>query len=232
MRNLFRFVPLISAAVVSTGAGLAATRYPGGFDWQYMVMSALASSRHNPDGGRWFAAALAVSLLVLWPVTSRLHVELTPRRGARFGVGALRLGILFEALTGLERLLLPDASRLFDKAHELLALLCFLCLYAGVVAVCLQWRRTAGAARHVPNLLLLHFTLLGAMLIFLWLGQRELGWVGRDWRALGIPLWRSFAFWQWLACVSILGAFACFALVLPANRLGSQPVKTGANDGE
>lgn len=225
MRNLFRVVPLVSAAVVSTGAWLAAARYPGGFDWQYMVMSALASSRHNPEGGRWFAAALAVSLLVLWPITSRLRVALP---GARFGVVALRLGILLGALTGLERLLLPDASKLFDKAHELLALLCFLCLYAGVVAVCLEWRRPRGAGRHMPHLLLLHFTLIGAMLIFLWLGQRELGWVRRDWRALGIPLWRSFAFWQWLACVSILGAFACFAWALPANRLVSQLVKTGA----
>jgi hypothetical protein len=227
MRISFRHAPLVSAAVVSAGAWLAAARYPGGFDWHYMVMSALASSRHNPDGGRWFAAALAVSLLVLWPITSRVA-----HTGTRFGVGALRLGIVFGALTGLERLLVPDASRLFDKAHELLALLCFLCLYAGVVAACLQWRRARGAARIVPHLLLLHFTLLGAMLIFLWLGQRELGWVGRDWRALGIPLWRSFAFWQWLACVSILVAFACFAWAHPANRLGSQPVKTGANEGE
>ena len=51
----------------------------------------------------------------------------------------------------------------------------------------------------------------GAMLIFLWLGQRELGWVGRDWRAQDIPMWRSFALWQWTACASVWWAFACFA---------------------
>jgi hypothetical protein len=84
-------------------------------------------------------------------------------------------------------------------------------LYSGIVAACVVRLRTPGAPRTVPLLLLAYFTALGAMLIFLWLGQRELGWVGRDWRAQGIPMWRSFALWQWTACASVWWAFACFA---------------------
>jgi len=33
----------------------------------------------------------------------------------------------------------------------------------------------------------------------LWLGQRDVGWVDVAWRELGIPVWLSFAFWQWVA---------------------------------
>lgn len=200
--------PILSGAVALAGAGIASGLYPGGFDWHYQVMSELASSVHNPAGGRWFAAALAASLAVLWPVTARCP---------RFGAIALRAGIVFGVLTGLERLLVPDASDLLDRSHEMLAMLSFVCLYVGVVAVCVVQLRTR---RHpvTAALLLAWFTALGAMLLYLWLGQRELGWVGREWRALGIPLWRSFAFWQWFACGSVWFAFAVFASWAPLRR--------------
>jgi hypothetical protein len=46
---------------------------------------------------------------------------------------------------------------------------------------------------------------------WLYIDQRDLGWVDTGWRAMGIPLWLSFAFWQWLAIVTLwlgLGALS------------------------
>jgi hypothetical protein len=40
---------------------------------------------------------------------------------------------------------------------------------------------------------------IGITQFWLYLQQRDLGWVDTSWREMGIPLWFSFAFWQWLA---------------------------------
>ncbi|MGH7481147.1 MAG: hypothetical protein ACRELV_03260, partial [Longimicrobiales bacterium] len=40
---------------------------------------------------------------------------------------------------------------------------------------------------------------VGVTQLALYLDQRDLGWVDAGWRAMGVPLWLSFAFWQWLA---------------------------------
>jgi hypothetical protein len=201
----------VAAALASAGVGVAAARYPGGFDWQYQVMSVLASSVHNPEGGAWFATGLALSILALWPVTTRLR-EVMPRgAGTRAGVGALRAGIALGVMTGLERLPPLDASGIFQYSHELLAFASFLSLYFGIVAICVVQLRSGHGRQPLPIAMLAYFTVLGALMLYLWLGQRELGWVGRHWRTLGLEPWRSFAFWQWLACASVWMAFAGFA---------------------
>ena len=46
---------------------------------------------------------------------------------------------------------------------------------------------------------------IGITQFWLYLDQRDLGWVDTSWRDMGIPLWLSFAFWQWLA-IGFLGA--------------------------
>jgi hypothetical protein len=38
---------------------------------------------------------------------------------------------------------------------------------------------------------------------WLYIEQRDLGWVDTSWREMGIPLWISFAFWQWLAIAAL-----------------------------
>jgi hypothetical protein len=45
---------------------------------------------------------------------------------------------------------------------------------------------------------------IGISQVALYFDQRDLGWVNTGWREMGIPLWLSFAFWQWLA-VTVLG---------------------------
>jgi hypothetical protein len=211
-----RVAHLLASLCFAGGAWLAAQRYPDGFDWVYMVISALASHKHNPEGGLWFAGAVAAGMTLLWPVTRWLKRALPPGRAVNIGVGALQLGLVLGMLTGLERALFLHLSDLFPKSHEMLALASFTALYVGM------WILGIGGLRrgwYAPWQLITLVGLLfaiGAVQLWLWLGQRELGWVGRDWRTLGIPMWRSFAFWQWTASVALLCVFGYFAWARPA----------------
>lgn len=187
------------------GAFLAARSYPAGFDWQYTVMSALASRKHNPAGYMWFAAGLSLSMLLLWPYVTalgqRLRAMLAPGAGPGLALTAFRIGIVCAALLGVERLTIYDLSRLLYKGHEVIALFAFLGLYGGVFGLLVQLARRQQAFV-VPVLLVASPLLaIGLNQLWLYLAQRDLGWVDTSWRAMGIPVWHSFAFWQWLAIV-------------------------------
>lgn len=193
---------------------MAAWRYPGGFDWFYTVASALASQKHNPAGSAWFAGALSLAMVLLWRYASGLKLALGPLlHGApQAAFTALRLGILSSGLLGLERWLIRDLSSWMYKAHELLAVLAFLGLYVGVsgLLMAMMWRNRTYV---LPALLVLSPLLaIAVSQVWLYLEQRDLGWVDTHWRALGIPVWLSFAFWQWLALLFLwlgLGSLAC-----------------------
>ncbi len=216
-----RVAHLLATLSFGGGGWLAARHYPEGFDWMYMVMSSLASLKHNPEGGLWFAGGLAGGMALLWPVTRWLKRALPPNGAARFGVGALQVGLVLGVLTGVERALFLHLSDVIHKGHELLALASFVAMYFGMWALGIGGLRGGWYARWQLNALIALLFAIGAMQLWLWLGQRELGWVGRDWRALGIPLWRSFAFWQWTAFAALPGVFGYFAWARPAVQRAS-----------
>lgn len=186
---------------MSLGSILAARHYPGGFDWHYTVASALASQKHNPTGSFWFAGALSVAMILLWPYVSTLKKAQLPAFPvtAKFAINALRTGMICGALLGLEKLLIRDLSNWAYKAHEILGLLTFLGLYLGIFMLLVQ--AMLRQKIYALHLLLVASPLLaiGITQFWLYLSQRNLGWVDTSWREMGIPLWLSFAFWQWLA---------------------------------
>lgn len=192
---------LASLLVLSFGSILAARHYPGGFDWLYTVASALASKKHNPTGGVWFASALILAMVLLWPCVSALKKGLCPSlpAAAEFAIGALRIGLVCGAILGLEMLLIRDLSDWIYKAHEILGVFAFLGLYFGVlgllVLTMLRQRIYAFPVLLVATPLLA----IGITQFWIYLDQRDLGWVDTSWREMGIPFWLSFAFWQWLA---------------------------------
>jgi hypothetical protein len=204
---------LVSLLIFFSGTFVAGLHYPGGFDWVYTVASALASEKHNPTGSKWFAGALAIAMVLLWlyvtAVKEKLVLLFTPNR---FALVMLRSGLLFGTLLGLEKLLIRDLSNWVYKAHEILALLMFAGLYMGVLGLLIQMMRR-------QTIYLLHFMLVIAPLIaigitqfWLYLDQRDLGWVDTSWREMGIPFWLSFAFWQWLAIVFLWLGFGLLCL--------------------
>jgi hypothetical protein len=187
------------------GITMAMARYPGGFDWVYTVISRLGSREHNPAGAPWLTGSLLATMVLLWPVTTRLATA-AARAGSRSRVPviALRVGLVGGALLALEGLLAVDLTRVGRKAHEVLALATFLGLYGGVVGLSIQRLRHDRASLLPAVVVVLPLMAVGVSQLALYLDQRDLGWVNTEWREMGIPFWFSFAFWQWLA-VAFLG---------------------------
>lgn len=179
---------------------LAARRFPGGFDWVYTVMSALASKKHNPQGSVYFAAGLSLALALLWPAAAWIReCDGVAHRLARFGVRLLQAGIVFGVLVGAERMLFFHLSENVRKGHEALALLSFLSLYAGVLTLHVHRVRRGDASPWPAFIVIGTLVAIGLSQLGLYLDQRDLGWVDTSWRDMGVSIWLSFAFWQWLA---------------------------------
>jgi hypothetical protein len=213
-----------AAAAIVLGVAVAAARFPGGFDWAYTVISRLGSPRHNPGGAHWLTGSLLAAALLLWPVVN--HLARSAGAPARAPIMALRLGLLGALLLGLEGLLALDLSRLHRKGHELVALVTFAAFYAGVLGLHLQ-RVWAGVARlWGAALVVAPLCAVGASQLALYLGQRDLGWVNTGWRELGVPVWLSFALWQWLA-VAFLGLGLAHLLLADRTR-GGRPLPAPA----
>jgi hypothetical protein len=196
--------------IVTAGAAAAMASFPGGFDWSYTVISKLASQKHNPTGGLLLSGALLAAMVVLWPVASYLARasgsaggtgagDAAGRRPPRRALVALRVGIAGGALLGLEGLLQLDFSGVARKGHEVLALLTFAGLYGGVLG--LYAHRIGGTRTFAWPALLVLLPMIAVLVsqATLYFDQRDLGWVNTNWRDLGVPLWLSFAFWQWAA---------------------------------
>lgn len=180
---------------------LASSRFPGGFDWVYTVASALASQKHNPQGSFWFAGAMTLAMSLLWLYVSALkqRQDSTPSELVTFAIRALRTGLLSGALLGLERLLIRDLSAQFYKAHEILGLFTFFGLYFGIISFLVHAMLRQKVHAFTLMLIVSPLLAIGVTQFWLYLDQRDLGWVDTGWRAMGIPAWLSFAFWQWLA---------------------------------
>jgi hypothetical protein len=190
----------LSLLVFTLGMLLAARSYPGGYDWSYTVVSALASQKNNPVGSVWFAAALTLSMVLLWLYISAIKRALSPSyTAAGYSLAILRVGVVCGAMVGIEKLLFRDISAWLDKTHELIALLTFLGIYFGVLGLLLQLVRRHRAYALPVLLVASPMLAVGVSEFWLYLAQRDLGWLNTDWRQLGTPLWLSFAFWQWLA---------------------------------
>lgn len=183
---------------------MAVRGFPGEFDWMYTVLSHLASPRRNPEGGRWLSGAFMVAVILLWPVVSHLgRCGPGNRRGRMAATLSLRAGLVGGLLLGLEGVSGVRYSDHVYKLHEAIAMLAFVGLYGGVLGHCAV---RVGESRRFwlpAGLILLPLLAIGSAQLVLYFDQRDLGWVNTDWRAMGIPFWMSFAFWQWTAAVSL-----------------------------
>lgn len=197
-RSLWWYVAAL--LIMCFGSFMAAQYYPGGFDWFYTVASALASHKHNPTGSFWFAGSLSLSMLFLWLYVSSIKGNLSAMLpAAGFAITAIRIGLLFGFLLGAERLFIHDLSRLIDKAHEGIALFTLLGLYIGILSLLIQLIHRNKCNIFPVLLIVSPLVAIGLGGLWLYIDQRDLGWVDTNWREKGIPIWLSFAFWQWLA---------------------------------
>jgi hypothetical protein len=217
------------AAVVSLVVGIwwGAALYPGRFDWQYQVISNLASRQDNPDGYLVFCVGLGLCFLLLLPLPSYFSLRLrsTGVALARFSAITLLVGMLCSIAVGAERIVIRDLGEHIHKGHEAIALIAFVGLVVGVAGFLLGTLRLHRRAGSLPGWLLLALFMgvmapiacTAASQLYLYLSQSDLGWVGPSWREMGVPLYLSFAFWQWLTGVGAIIDLFLITVLLPAE---------------
>lgn len=189
------------------GVWAAVRRFPVEFDWRYMTVSSLLSPLKDPAGYVWASAAIAACSMFgfAWTTLSlrALQSSGTPERA--HGLRALQLGYVFTALAAS----FPEQLLPVPKAHECFAILAFVGLCIGLV------RTFSANVLPVISALSDHGLLRSRLLIgisvspillaafaqaYVFFARPELPWVNLSWRDRGVPIYLSFAFWEWVTC--------------------------------
>jgi hypothetical protein len=206
-----------------SGMTVAARAYGAGYDWRYQAISVLLNAGHDPHGYLWAWAGLELCGLagLAWTAAPSQSIAAAidgPRVAA---TRMLRLGFLCMCCS-----VLPDSLLPLSKGHELLAILAFLGIYGGVIlqnfVVINERQRSAIRLRASiwALLLLLPVALAALTQAYLSLARPHTPWVTPAWRARGIPIYLSFAVWQWISCI-------VFSLCLLALWLRCRPFAPG-----
>lgn len=216
----------LAMVVLFSGIGLSWHYFPGGFDWRYQTLSDLVARSKNPEGYRYYCFTLVLTPLFLFPLCRYLRRSLEPysSRTALFSFYTLQIGLAMTLIVGVERLLLTTLSDVIHKGHEYLAIIAFGGLFLGVVGFWLALVQTFQIKKSWSPAMLALVTLctasplLGAALsqAYLYIVPNDLGWVGPHWAALGVPLYLSFAFWEWLASLAVWIYLYAILLLAPA----------------
>jgi hypothetical protein len=204
--------------------GIAAQHYPSEYDWRYMTISGLLYADRNPHGYRWAWGGVAlcglgglcwVSVLIWNGIRSQAADRLA-------GVWALGLGYICMVCCAL----LPAPFLHIARSHDVLALSAFVGLCMGTVQLtyrCVE-RSLRGQPRSAPGRSRIYAgTIAGAALLPLLLVSMtqayvshalpQLPWVGLEWRERGVPVYLSFAFWEWVTCVVLSGYTSALSFV-------------------
>lgn len=202
------------------GVLMAIRRYPSEYDWRYMPLSNLLSPRHDPAGHLWACAGIALSGLcgLGWSVTP---ASLWSRGGAGSrpsGIWMIRLGGLCAPLAAVP----PEWLRRIPEGHQLFTLLAFAGSCLGIVYLTFQSieqifltqpPRPVGHHRifatAIAGIAVVPILLAGIAQLYVFYVLPELGWVKLSWRANGVPVYLSFAFWEWITCF-VLSAYTLF----------------------
>ena len=218
---------LLAVLFFAGGMILSEWFFPDSYDWRYQVMCSLGSRAKNPDGHIYWSIGLFLAIfmglptcLYFWRRLSRTAPGISLFSGLALGIGYIA-----GMIVAVESAILPGFGGVVYKAHEIVAVIAFSGIYLGVAGFwyCLTiWllkkKRWPGWA--VGGLFFLSAApMSGAMISQAWLFflPDRPGWVSREWISLGIPLWLSFAFWEWLAACGLVFCLYVLAVVLPAS---------------
>jgi len=217
----------LAIASLAIGSWLGARAFPTPYDWQYQVMTELASSRDNPIGHRPFCLGLAIACLLMIPSAGyirqrlRIHAPYT----ATIGAVAMIAGLLGVVGVGVERLVIFDLNDSVPLGHQLLTIFGIGGLFWGFIAFSIASLVSLyRGGRQYPlalalALLLGHLPIVGASscLLYLYVVPNDLGWVDPEWRQLGVPVYLSFAFWEWLIAYGFLIHSFLLVAMLPSE---------------
>lgn len=207
------------------GAAVSLSFLPGHFDWRYCTFSTLSSASANPHGYPYCCLGLMASFGMGIPLCGYIWVRFDPvaRKTARFGYRALTTGFLGAIAVGFERLFSQSISLHIHKAHEYVTIVTFFGLLLGIASFWICLMRWLLKERKWPVWALIALSLIsvgpilgtGVSQAYLYFIPNDYGWVSPEWAELGIPLYLSFAFWEWLTCAGIFVYLFLILLCLP-----------------
>jgi hypothetical protein len=99
---------------------------------------------------------------------------------------------------------------------------------SGVMGFYYHRVRHAASSLWPALLVVLPLCAVGLSQLALYFDQRDLGWVNTAWREMGVPVWLSFAFWQWLAVWFLGLGLGYLVLWKPRRRMGAGRPTAGA----
>jgi hypothetical protein len=207
------------------GLYVASRLYPSEYDWRYMTISSLLYPDRDPRGYVWAWCGLfacAVGGLCWVSVLMRGNEWQTKRM--RPGISALALAFVCMASCAVW----PGRLLHFPRGHDLLALLAFVGICVGAVHLTFErmeqtLRRghanSRGGARGyallVAGVALLPLILEAVTQADVAHAFPHLPWVGLEWRARGVPMHLSFAFWEWITCAVFSAYIVGLSLTTP-----------------
>lgn len=217
----------LAAVLLWSGLLMAVHRFPAEYDWRYMTVSVLLSAKDNPGARDWaeIGVALCGLAVLVWsfavgsddPAAAPAAIR-RPR-----GVYWLRWGGAFMIGSGV----LPFHLLGLTKAHEILTLLAFVGLCLGAVRLTLDRAYHASGARSrggprrsrilsaaLAAALIAPIALAGLAQLYVFYVLPQLHWVGLAWRARGVPVYLSFAFWEWVTFVLLSLYLAVLGVVV------------------
>jgi hypothetical protein len=215
------------------GVLMSARRYPSEYDWRYMPVSNLLSLGRDPTGYLWASAGVVICGLcgLCWTAVLARLWKLDGTGGRPWGICTLQFGYSCLMCAAL----LSHWLRRIEKAHEVLAVLAFTGLLIGMIRLMFQTiertllRRMLKVSIHarlyaviLASAAVLPILVAGLIQAYVHFMLPELPWVGLPWRARGVPVYLSFAFWEWVTCV-VLSAYmvilaATTSVVYPAHK--------------
>jgi hypothetical protein len=203
-----------------------AARAYGGYDWPYQTLSVLLYSDRNPHGYGWAWAALELSALFNVAGAAQLRRR---SRATAIGTSALAVRALQVGFVSMGCAVLPDRVLPLPQGHELFAIVAFFGIGIGVMRQ--MWaagsRQRGGVAALRAAIPMLPVALAAVTQAQLALQRPGAPWVSPAWRTLGIPLYLSFALWEWASCL-LLSVCLLWIWV----RAAPGPRVTRANEGD
>jgi hypothetical protein len=202
------------------GVLMAASRYPSKYDWRYIPLSRLFSAHDDPAGHLWAAAGM-----VLCGVCLSWWVLLAQRWTNVHSNHSIGLRALLFASFCMACVAIPASALPWHKGHEVIAIAAFSGLCVGIVLMSFQMfegiflRRKCGPvgnsrlyASGLAGASILPMPLAGLAQLYVHYALPALPWVNLSWRASGVPVYLSFAFWEWITCFVLSGYMTILGL--------------------
>jgi hypothetical protein len=209
------------------GMLMAGRSYPSEYDWRYITISSLVYADRNPNGYLW-----AWGGVVLCGLAGLYWTAVLVRKGKQAGVAERPIGIWALGLGYLCMMccaLLSQRLLLIRKGHEFLALAAFVGICIGMMHSAFKAVERSARLGDLPGSPRFHAGILAGVtlspIVLAALAQAyvshalpALPWVSLAWRARGVPVYLSFAFWEWVTCA----VFSVYMVVLSRATLAAR----------